>query len=277
MARRRRRRQPDTIELLLELAGPVVALIFLLGFFLRFFAPQILQAILGLIVLVGVVLLCAVVAVVLFFVIRKTAQNKPARPGYSSLFPDVTWPKDDPPKVPTLEEKLRAIDWFQFEKLVAAVYETYGCNVKRLGGANPDRGIDLIAEKNGERTVVQCKHWRHQAVKVREVRELLGTLKDANIESGVLVALSGCTEDARALADKHGIAIVDEAGLVKLIRQPDSSIDQRITAIFEDDTKYCPKCEHPMVLRTAGKGPNPGEQFWGCSQFPHCHYTQPIA
>ncbi len=176
------------------------------------------------------------------------------------------------PSQPRLEEKLRAIDWFQFEKVVAAVYESYGCIVKRLGGAKPDGGIDLIAEKNGERTVVQCKHWRKWAVKVREVRELLGTLKDANIESGVLVALSGCTNDARALADKHGIAIVDEAGLVKLIREADGSVDQKILFLLDDTKKYCPKCESELVLRTAERGFYRGKSFWSCSRYPRCNF-----
>lgn len=34
--------------------------------------------------------------------------------------------------------------------------------------------------------------------------------------------------------------------------------------------KTCPKCGSAMVLRTAQKGPNAGQQFWGCSQFPKC-------
>ncbi|MGO0308801.1 NERD domain-containing protein [Endozoicomonas acroporae] len=36
------------------------------------------------------------------------------------------------------------------------------------------------------------------------------------------------------------------------------------------DQKVCPKCGSGMVLRTAKKGANAGEQFWGCSQFPKC-------
>jgi restriction system protein len=32
----------------------------------------------------------------------------------------------------------------------------------------------------------------------------------------------------------------------------------------------CPKCGSPMVLRTARKGSRAGQQFWGCSRFPHC-------
>jgi len=36
----------------------------------------------------------------------------------------------------------------------------------------------------------------------------------------------------------------------------------------------CPKCGSEMVLRTAKKGPNQGEQFWGCPNYPQCRGTQ---
>ena len=32
----------------------------------------------------------------------------------------------------------------------------------------------------------------------------------------------------------------------------------------------CPKCGSEMILRTAKKGKNVGNQFWGCSNFPKC-------
>lgn len=38
--------------------------------------------------------------------------------------------------------------------------------------------------------------------------------------------------------------------------------------------KICPKCGKPMVLRTAKKGENVGQQFWGCSGFPKCWYKE---
>jgi len=35
-------------------------------------------------------------------------------------------------------------------------------------------------------------------------------------------------------------------------------------------TKSCPKCGSAMLLRTSKKGPQAGNQFWGCSTFPKC-------
>lgn len=38
-------------------------------------------------------------------------------------------------------------------------------------------------------------------------------------------------------------------------------------------TPMCPKCGSSMVLRTAGKGNNIGNKFWGCVAFPACRGT----
>ena len=32
----------------------------------------------------------------------------------------------------------------------------------------------------------------------------------------------------------------------------------------------CPKCGSKMILRTAKRGKNAGQQFWGCTNYPHC-------
>lgn len=45
----------------------------------------------------------------------------------------------------------------------------------------------------------------------------------------------------------------------------------------EDAAKgVCPWCGHELVLRTAKKGSNAGKRFWGCSNFPRCHYIKDI-
>ena len=36
----------------------------------------------------------------------------------------------------------------------------------------------------------------------------------------------------------------------------------------------CPKCGSPMVLRTARRGRNAGNSFWGCSDYPNCSGTR---
>lgn len=37
--------------------------------------------------------------------------------------------------------------------------------------------------------------------------------------------------------------------------------------------KLCPQCGNELVLRTAEQGPDAGNEFWGCTDFPGCRYT----
>ena len=58
--------------------------------------------------------------------------------------------------------QIKAIDWFQFEKLVGLLFEEAGYSVEHVGGAKADGGVDLIVSKPpNDRGVVQCKHWRN--------------------------------------------------------------------------------------------------------------------
>ena len=38
----------------------------------------------------------------------------------------------------------------------------------------------------------------------------------------------------------------------------------------------CPLCGNKLILRTAIKGKNAGNQFYGCSSFPKCRYTMDV-
>ena len=42
------------------------------------------------------------------------------------------------------------------------------------------------------------------------------------------------------------------------------------------DDLICPQCGGKLVLRTAKKGPNEGNQFYGCSAFPKCKYIRNV-
>ncbi len=49
---------------------------------------------------------------------------------------------------------------------------------------------------------------------------------------------------------------------------------KHVKNIVEDKKRNtCPKCGSKLVLRTAKKGANTGNQFYGCSNYPKCRYT----
>lgn len=44
----------------------------------------------------------------------------------------------------------------------------------------------------------------------------------------------------------------------------------------KNDPIRCPRCGGNLVVRTAKKGANAGQQFYGCSNYPNCRYTRNI-
>lgn len=263
-------------------------------------SPPIRKFLLGLgVILLGVLLLAGVVAVGVILIRRserkssihivefpdspeptlpRSTERKQKHAEYVvTTSPSATPQHYQPQAGVDLLQQIHTIDWFQFEKLVALVYRKLGYSVARRGGANPDGGIDLVIEKNDQRWAVQCKQWKTWNVGVKSVREFLGALTDAGIPKGIFITLRGYTAEAKQLAEKHGIAIVNETELVRILESTDAKLDPEVHSILSDPRKFCPKCECEMVLRTAAKGAGAGKQFWGCSSYPKCHYTMPVA
>lgn len=48
---------------------------------------------------------------------------------------------------------------------------------------------------------------------------------------------------------------------------------KHVKDIIDKKSRLCPKCGSELVLRTAKKGANAGNQFYGCSNYPKCRYT----
>jgi len=58
-----------------------------------------------------------------------------------------------------------------------------------------------------------------------------------------------------------------------IAQNKENSIDytsKYVVTVESEDKNKCPKCGAPLVLRTAKKGANAGNEFWGCSRFPKC-------
>ena len=172
---------------------------------------------------------------------------------------------------------LRALDWYQFEKLIALLFREEGFDVRRSGGARPDGGIDLVAAKDGVTFGVQCKFWKAWRVNVKEVRAFLGALQDHKLGRGFLITMQGYTQDAKDFAVRNGIELMDEQLLLNNLGAMDWASKPAFLQLLEDETKVCPKCDSDMVLRTIKKGPKSGGKFWGCSKFPECRFTLNVA
>lgn len=273
MARRWNNRNADLIELVVKLGGLVFLLILI--------SPSV-RAILSTLgavaVLVVAILLTVGLGYLLFRLIRKRRGWEDDIGPNLQHFTSVPVPERiqrNPVQFSTpasLIDQLRTINWYQFEKLVALVYKHRGYKVTRRGGANPDGGIDLILELNGQQSAVQCKQWKTWNVGVKAVREFLGALTDAQMQRGIFITLNGYTGDAKKLAEKHGIEIINETGLTAMLEEVNILENPGVMELLKDTRKFCPRCERLMVERVAKKGTNSGQRFWGCSGYPKCNY-----
>jgi hypothetical protein len=54
-----------------------------------------------------------------------------------------------------------------------------------------------------------------------------------------------------------------------------SAVRPTPSSVAPPDIPTCPLCNVPMVKRTARKGDNKGESFWGCSRYPNCRQILP--
>jgi len=164
-------------------------------------------------------------------------------------------------------EKVRSLNWQQFEQFVGSYFKDQGYSVVETA-AGADGGVDLVLRKDGGKTYVQCKHWKTYKVGVEKVRELLGSMVAGGAEHGVLVITHEFTSSARQFGSTHGIRLIDGKELEYLLRvTPGGEVLDPATPASQPE---CPVCKSAMIKRTAEKGPNPGSQFWSCSRFPGC-------
>lgn len=169
---------------------------------------------------------------------------------------------------------LRTISWQEFEELVGEAYRRKGYAVTESGGGGADGGVDLILRKGGERLLIQCKHWKMDKVGVKVVRELYGVVTAEGATGGVVISSGTFTQEARDFARGKPLELLDGSELLRLIAEVQKT---PMPVSIRSNDSACPLCGAEMALRTAKKGPNAGEKFWGCSAFPKCRGTKPYS
>ena len=170
-------------------------------------------------------------------------------------------------------ETIRSLGWQEFEELVGEAYRRKGYRVEETGGGGADGGVDLILKKNGETLLVQCKHWRQDKVGVKVVRELYGVVTAENATGGIVISSGAFTRETTDFARGKPLELIGETELVKMVGDLKRT---RTPVNHQPRIIQCPLCGSEMVLRTARKGPNAGEKFWGCSTYPKCRGTKSL-
>ena len=176
------------------------------------------------------------------------------------------------------------LTWQQFERLTGEAFRRRGFQVTENTSLGADGGIDLVLYKNGEKYLVQCKQWRAFKVGVGVVRELYGVMAAEGAAGGFVVTSGRFTKDACNFAQRRNVELIDGTVLQQWIRTVGkiSQLDPEDISVNHDEdagqqmerSVSCPICQAAMVRRTAKRGPNAGNSFWGCSQYPMCRGTR---
>lgn len=177
-------------------------------------------------------------------------------------------------------KKTPPLSWREFELLISEAFRRRGYDVSETS-AGPDDGVDLRLRKASALYLAQCKHWKTRRVGVNVVRELLGVISAEHADGGYLVTSGRFTKDAREFAASNGITLINGRDLDEMLEDArfEPLIDFPIGSTHTPalSAAACPECGTGMVRRTARKGPNTGNDFWGCPEFPKCRGTRSLA
>ncbi|HET9111714.1 MAG TPA: restriction endonuclease [Ktedonobacterales bacterium] len=119
-------------------------------------------------------------------------------------------------------EALRALTPTEFELEVGAFLRRCGYHDVRHTGCAGDLAADLTCvDARGARVVVQCKRYGPgSAVTSPEMQMFIGMIyAHHRADYGVFVTTSTFTRPARALAEQHGIRLLDGASLATRLRR----------------------------------------------------------
>jgi restriction system protein len=111
--------------------------------------------------------------------------------------------------------------------------------------------------------------WQAFSVGAPVVREMFGILTAERADEAIVVTSGRFTAEAQKFARGKSIQLLDGPQLLILIQ----SVQSRLS---EPTSPKCPLCGHQMVVRTARRGRSPGQQFWGCRNYPECRGTAPV-
>ena len=125
----------------------------------------------------------------------------------------------------TEETNLAAMDWEEFEHLVAQILEwefiKNGVEV-RVTRASRDRGVDAILfdpdPLRGGKFVVQAKRYTN-TVDVSAVRDLYGTVMNEGANRGILITTASFGPDSYEFAKDKPISLVDGPNLLVLLQK----------------------------------------------------------
>lgn len=110
-----------------------------------------------------------------------------------------------------------SLDGYEFENFLKIILEKMGYSVEntKLSG---DQGADLIAQKFGEKIVIQAKRYKGK-VGNKAVQEVVASIAHYDANRGIVVTNSEFTKSAIELAHSNNIKLIDRAKLYDIMEE----------------------------------------------------------
>lgn len=172
---------------------------------------------------------------------------------------------------------LKELDDSEFDKLISLIFKQRGFTV--VENDETKKSVDLTLKMNGEFTLVQYQHWREYEVDIAALEELDAVMAEESVREGIAITTGLFTQEALDYSHGKHLLLINGVDLSQMIAALSESNGDSIEneEPIESDAEempelepLCPICSQEMIKRTARKGKNAGNTFWGCSQFPNC-------
>jgi predicted RNA-binding Zn-ribbon protein involved in translation (DUF1610 family) len=127
---------------------------------------------------------------------------------------------------------------------------------------------DRLTEEQVNELFVRLKNLTNvdQATKEAHIASINNRYKKEKTET----VSEKISEQAAGLASVEAVKAVSRT----VVEIPEKEIEE--VQEKSPNQLICPRCGSELILRTARKGENAGNQFYGCSSFPKCRYTQTV-
>ena len=165
----------------------------------------------------------------------------------------------------------------EFKKLINKIFKQRGYTIVDIELCHDS--VDLVLQQDNEMTYVQYEHWKDKEIELRTITFLHDIMKDDNVRFGIVITSGEFTPDALEYAIGKTILLIngiDLTQMIEVLMQSDFKEEKLENKNASQEQEMpeleplCPICSQKMIKRTARKGKNAGNTFWGCSQFPNC-------
>ena len=126
--------------------------------------------------------------------------------------------KDDTDKMQYQIKNFDYMDGYEFETFCSDILVKFGYTNVTVTQSSADQGIDVLAEKDGVRFAIQCKHYSG-TVGNKAVQEAYSGCKFYDCHVPVVMTNSHFTDSAKQLAEKNNVLLWDRDVLLSYIEK----------------------------------------------------------